>query len=63
MVLKPSQAQEKLSVSYHIRKLAKSGNSRYLSVGKIVPTDWEVVKVIVLKRDDDSCTLRLEQIK
>ncbi len=42
------------------RKIAKSGNSRYLSVGKILPEDWLVVKVSIEKLEDTVCVLRIE---
>lgn len=53
----------KITSQYHIRKLARSGNSRYLSVGKILPADWVAVKVFVVSQDRGVATLRLEQIK
>ena len=49
--------------NYHIRKLARSGNTVYLSVGKMIPPDWAVVKVYVVSLANGVCTLRLEQIK
>lgn len=49
--------------TFYIRTLTKSGSSRYLSVGKILPVDWKAVKVYVDWRGDKSCVLRLEQIK
>jgi len=54
---------EKVSVPFTIRKLAKSGNSRYLSVSNLVPSDWIAVKVFREKLDGGVCVLRLEQIK
>ena len=48
--------------SYLLRRIAKSGNSRYLSVGTIVPKEWEVVKVYVVESRYDRCILRLEAI-
>jgi len=53
----------KVAEPYTIRKLAKSGNSRYLSIGRVVPSDWVAVKVFVVGLKDGVCTLRLEQIK
>ena len=46
-----------------IRKLTKSGSSRYLSVGTILPEGWEAVKVFVIEQTEDVCVLRLELIK
>ena len=48
---------------FTIRKLAKSGNSRYISVTKILPPDWEAVKVVIESLDKGVCVLKLEQIK
>ena len=48
---------------FTIKKIAKSGSSRYLSVGTILPPDWEAVKVFVEKINGGVCILRLEQIK
>lgn len=58
-----NETKAKFSGDYHIRKLAKSGNSRYLSVGRIVSPDWIAVKVFVIHQTSEVCTLRLEQIK
>ena len=54
---------EIISKPFTIRKLAKSGNSRYISVGKILPMEWEAVKIVVERIDKGVCILRLEQIK
>ncbi len=48
--------------SFYLRKLAKSGGSRYLSVGKILPEDWQAVKVYVIQLKKGICVLKLEQI-
>lgn len=57
------EVKTKPTSTYHIRKLAKSGNSRYLSVGKLVPADWVVVKVFVSRQASGHIHLFLEQIK
>jgi len=48
---------------FYVRTLTKSGRSRYLSLGTIVPKSWEAVKVTVDEIDLTHCVLRLEQIK
>jgi len=48
---------------FQVRRLTKSGSSRYLSIGTVLPQDWEIVKVFVEKLDGGVCVLRLEQIK
>lgn len=44
------------------RKIAKSGSSRYLAVGKIIPDDWLVVRVKVIKREDKVCVLEITKL-
>ena len=46
----------------HLRKLTKSGSSRYLSVGTILPQGWTNLKVYVEQIDNDVCVLRLVPI-
>lgn len=48
---------------YHLRKLVRSGNSRYVSVSTILPKDWEAVKVYVDSLSSDSCVLRIIPIR
>lgn len=50
------------SDSYAIRKVAKSGSSRYLSVNKLIPQSWEAVKVYVIELKGDYCVLKLVKI-
>ena len=50
------------SSSFVIRKLASSGSSRYISTNKLVPKDWEAVKVYVVELKGDYCVLRLQKI-
>ena len=52
-----------VSKTFTIRKIAKSGNSRYLSISNLVPPDWIAVKVFVEKIEGGICILKLEQIK
>lgn len=47
----------------HLRRLTKSGSSRYLSVGTIVPAEWVNVKVYVEQLDKTVCVLRLVPIE
>ena len=51
------------SKPFHVRKLTKSGNSRYLSVGAFLPLHWINVKVVIEELSGDSCLLRLEPIR
>jgi len=52
-----------LSGPFTIRKIAKSGNSKYLSISNIVPDDWIAVKVFTVELKGEVILLRLEQIK
>jgi len=52
-----------LSKPFTIRKIAKSGNSKYLSISNIVPDDWIAVKVFTEKLEGDCIIIKLEQIK
>lgn len=54
---------EKVSKPFTIRKLSRSGNSRSMSIGTILPPDWVAVKVIILGKYEGVIDLRLEQIK
>jgi len=48
---------------FKVYKIAKTGKTRYLNVGALLPTDWGVVKVTIVKFGEGACVLRLEQIK
>ena len=52
-----------IAKTFTIRKIAKSGNSKYLSISNIVPDGWVAVKVYVEKVEGGVCILKLEQIK
>ena len=52
-----------VSKPFAIRKLSKSGNTRSMSIGTILPPDWVAVKVIILKSGEGVVYLMLEQIK
>jgi len=56
-------SQGEVSPPLYTRKLTKSGSTRYLSVGTILPSDWVNVKVIVLHAGYSNFTLRIEPIK
>lgn len=62
MAMKPPSKAIRRS-PYLIRKLSRSGNTRYLSLGAVLPQSWEVVKVSVDKLEDRVCILRLEQLQ
>jgi len=48
---------------YFIRKLARSGSSRYISVSTILPKDWEAVKIVVENLSTEGCLLRIIPIR
>uniref|UniRef100_A0A6H2A4P3 Uncharacterized protein n=1 Tax=viral metagenome TaxID=1070528 RepID=A0A6H2A4P3_9ZZZZ len=51
----------KVNPFFH-RKIAKSGNSRYLAVGKILPEDWHVLRVEVAELKDKHCILQITKL-
>ncbi len=63
MTSKPEAKKEPLGQNFYIRRLNKAGGSRYLSVGKILPVDWEAVKVYVRDLPGGWVELLLVQIK
>ena len=48
---------------FYLRKLTKSGGSRYLSVGKILPETWENVKVTPYYKSEGIIFLEIKLIK
>ena len=61
METRPKVKQKKTN-SFYPRKLVGSGGTRTLSLGKILPSDWAMVKVSVLKREGNECILKLERL-
>jgi len=47
---------------FTLRTLSKSGGSRYLSVGTLLPESFDKVKVYAQVIDGKTCVLLLEQI-
>jgi len=52
-----------VSKPFTVRRINKSGNSRYLNIGTVIPEGWTHVKVIVEELTGDVCVLKLELIK
>ena len=48
--------------SFYPRKVVKQGGARTISVGKILPPDWLMVKISVVEKTEGSVYLRLEKI-
>ena len=57
------KVQRQVVSGYYIRKLAKSGNSRYIAVTNILPRDWEAVKVYVEQLSSEDALLRIVPIR
>lgn len=53
----------KLSPPLFTRKLTKTGNTRYLSVGAILPPDWIDVKIVVVEQANDHFILNIYPIR
>jgi hypothetical protein len=58
-----AKTQSPATQEYFIRKLAKSGSSRYLSISTILPKDWEAVKIYVENLSPDGCLLKIIPIR
>jgi len=50
------------TTSFILRKVARSGSSRYISVNKLLPDNWQAVKVYVIEITGDYCVLKLVKI-
>lgn len=50
------------ATTFYHRKLTPSGGTRTLSVGRILPSDWLIVKIQVLKQDDRVCVLEFTKL-
>ena len=51
------------SGSFWIRKLTKSGGTKYLSITTILPSTWQAVKIKAIVESDEVYVLRIEPIK
>lgn len=56
------KVKPKRSDSFFSRKIGKAGGTRTLSVGNILPRDWQVVKVTVQEFTDKEYLLRIERL-
>ena len=57
------QVPVKPSKPFFVRKLTHSGGTRYLSMNKIVPPDWDAVKIVVGSADDNVVIIKIECIR
>lgn len=48
--------------AFYPRRLVKTGSTRMLAVGKVVPQDWEMVKVSLVKLEGNECIIKLERL-
>jgi len=51
------------SKPFRVYTLTKSGSTRYLNIGTVLPKDWVVVKLTLEKLEAGVAILKLEQIK
>ena len=56
------KVKPKKSNSFYPRKLVGSGGTRTLSVGRILPASWAMVKISVVKLEGNECILKLERL-
>jgi len=61
-VVSPKQLKPVEQGAFFHRKVAKSGGSRYIAVGKILPDGWHIVRVKVLKLVDRTCVLEITKL-
>jgi len=47
---------------FYSRRIGKAGATRTLSVGRILPSDWTIVKVVVEKLEGEECVLRITRL-
>lgn len=57
------RVEEDPTRSLFLRKVTKSGKTRYLSVAAILPSDWENVKVQIVTLTSGGCTLKITPIR
>lgn len=61
MELKPKTKRTQAG-EFYSRKLSKAGGTRILSVGRVLPADWQVVKLSVVKLEGNECLLKLVRL-
>lgn len=49
--------------SFYHCKIAKSGGSRYIAIGRILPKDWIIVRLSVKRLDDKACLLHIQKME
>ena len=59
--IKEREAKE-ANTTFYFRRITRSGKTRYLSLGSILPGDWEACKVYAKVVSDEVVVLRLEKI-
>uniref|UniRef100_A0A6M3LVK1 Uncharacterized protein n=1 Tax=viral metagenome TaxID=1070528 RepID=A0A6M3LVK1_9ZZZZ len=62
MVTEGSPKVPKKQAPFYHRKVARSGGSRYISVGNVLPKDWHIVKIRVQRLGDRVCVLELTKL-
>lgn len=62
MEVKSQAKTPKKQAPFYHRKVAKSGGSRYILVGNILPKDWLIVKIKPLKLKGRVCVLELTKL-
>lgn len=62
MVIEKKRERVQSLPVFYPRKIGKAGSTRTLSVGKILPSDWAVVKVTIEKLEGNICILKIERL-
>lgn len=47
---------------YSYRKIGKRGGTRSISIGRILPPDWLIVKLKVIELKDKVCILQITKL-
>ena len=45
-----------------LNKIRKEGYSRVIAITKVLPAEWQAVKLIVTKKTQSSITVRFEKV-
>lgn len=62
MVIEKRKVSKQASSQFYHRKLARAGSTRYLAVGKILPSSWSFVQVEVKGLTDKECLLKISKL-
>ena len=56
------RAKKMIFQPFYHRKVARGGSSRYMTMNKILPDDWVIVKVEVVGREENVRIIRITKL-